>query len=251
MLENVSVILSRPKYSENIGSVARACVNMGCSSLILVSPADFNMERAAPLATVKGKTLLEGVQIYQDLKSALSRFNRAYAATSRLGKWRKSILTPWEASSRIMDRNKDTARSALVFGPEDTGLFNEEVELCSNIVSIPTSDNAWSLNLSQAVLIILYECFKHIPKSGSCKIQSEDSRLITLEEASVLHASIREALLVISFLQPDNPDYFMMPIKRFMSRTDLRLNEYNLLMGICRQVIWAARDKKGCSQLER
>lgn len=243
MLKNVSVILCRPKYPENIGSVARACVNMGCSSLILVRPVNFNMEKAAPLATVKGKSLLERALIYDHLQQALTDFNRAYATTSRLGKWRKGIITPWEAAADIMKMDSAQASSALVFGPEDTGLLNEEVELCSHIVSIPTSNHAWSLNLSHAVLLFLYECFKHVPTKSTGKIRPDDSRLISMEEARVLQENIRNALLKISFLQPDNPDYFMMPLKRFMAKTDLRLHEFNLLMGICRQIRWMAGDR--------
>lgn len=244
MLENISVILSRPKYPENIGSVARACVNMGCSSLILVNPLNFNMEKAAPLATTKGKSLLEQALVCDDFKKALAGFNRAYATTARLGKWRKGILTPWEAGADIMDTRNRQVKTALVFGSEDTGLLNDEVELCTHIISIPTSEDAWSLNLSQAVLIILYECFKQIPARENSGIISRDTRLITLEEAGILHQNIQDALLRISFLQPDNPDYFMMPLKRFLARTDLRVNEYNLLMGICRQIRWAAGNNR-------
>lgn len=243
MLKNISVILCRPKYPENIGSVARACVNMGCSNLILVRPVNFNMEKAAPLATIKGKDLLQRALIYDHLKQALTDFKRAYATTSRLGKWRKGIITPWEAAADIMNMDFAPASSALVFGPEDTGLLNEEVELCTHIVSIPTSNNAWSLNLSHAVLLILYECFKFVPAKNTGKIRLEDSRLITMEESWILQENIRNALLKISFLQPDNPNYFMMPLKRFMARTDLRLHEFNLLMGICRQIRWMAGDR--------
>ena len=241
MLQNISVILTRPKYPENIGSVARACVNMGCSSLIIVKPVNFDLDKAAPLATSKGKLLLEKAIIHDSLEKSLAGFNRAYATTARLGKWRKGILTPWEAAAAIMDQKQGPASSALVFGPEDTGLLNEEVELCSHIVSIPTSSDAWSLNLSQAVLLILYECFKHVPAGLTGNIRSEDSRPITLDEARVLQQNIREALLEISFLHPDNPDYFMMPLKRYMARSNLRIHEYSLLMGICRQIRWAAR----------
>lgn len=244
MLKNLSIILSRPKYPENIGSVARACVNMGCSSLILVKPYNFDLEKAAPLATTKGKTILEQAQLFDTLEQALKSFHRAYATTARLGKWRKGILTPWEAAARIMDPIKSPSKVALVFGPEDKGLLNEEIELCSNIVSIPTSNDAWSLNLSQAVLLVLYECFKRAPVTESRNIKTDDTRLITMEENQVLHKNIQEALLKINFLQPDNPDYFMMPLKRFLSRNDLRIHEFNLLMGICRQINWMVQDRK-------
>ncbi len=241
MLFNISIILSRPKYPENIGSVARACVNMGCSSLILVNPLNFNLDKAAPLATTKGRLLLEQAEIHDNLETALAGFNRAYATTARTGKWRKGVMTPWEAAAEIMDGKNQAASSALVFGPEDTGLLNEEIELCTHIISIPTSNEAWSLNLSQAVLIILYECFKLIHRCETRSIRPDESRFITIEESRILQQNIKEALLRISFLHPDNPDYFMMPLKRFMARTDLRIHEYNLLMGICRQIKWAAQ----------
>lgn len=248
MSASISVVLTRTKYPENIGSVARACVNMGCSSLILVSPCRFDMEKAAPLATARGRRILEQAEIFSSLEEALHDFHRAYAATARLGKWRKAVLTPWEAAESIMEPSSPEPRSALVFGPEDTGLTNEEVELCSHILSIPASPEAWSLNLSQAVLIVLYECFKKIPVSDSRKIKTGDSRLITRKESRILHEHLREALLLINFLHPDNPDYFMMPLKRFLARTDLRLHEFNLFMGICRQIKWAAGEKARANQ---
>ncbi|MCA1743819.1 MAG: RNA methyltransferase [Desulfonatronovibrio sp.] len=244
MLKNLSVILSRPKYPENIGSVARACVNMGCSSLILVNPSHFDLEKAAPLATTKGKLILEQAQLFETLAEALKSFNKAYATTARLGKWRKGILTPWEAATQIMDQKPPSSKTALVFGPEDKGLLNEEIELCSNIVSIPTSNDAWSLNLSQAVLIVLYECFKQVPVTESRNIKTNDSRLITMEENQILHKNIQEAMLKINYLHPENPDYFMMPMKRFLARTELREHEFNLLMGICRQIKWIVRDRE-------
>ncbi|WP_045215272.1 RNA methyltransferase [Desulfonatronovibrio magnus] len=240
MLTHVSVVLCRPKFSENIGSVARACVNMGCSSLVLVSPRSFDLKKAAPLATSKGKVLIEQAQVHDSLETALKDFHRVYATTARVGKWRKGILNPWEAAQSIMDVEKSTPSCALVFGPEDKGLTNEEVELCSHIISIPTSKEAWSLNLAQAVLIVLYECFKLIPASDCRQIKPGDSRLITRQESMILNQNIREALLTIDFLDQDNPDYFMMPLKRLLSKKDLRHHEFNLLMGICRQIKWMA-----------
>jgi len=238
MLDNITVVLCRPKYSENIGSVARACVNMGCPNLILVNPKEFDMDRALPLATVKGKKVLERAEVVSNLPTALATFHKVYATTARMGGWRKGILMPEEAAKRMTAEIESGAEIAIVFGPEDTGLTNEEIEICGSLISIPTMPDAWSLNLAQAVLIILYECFKLKPTRKLRPISTENSRLATHEELLTLYTHMQQALLDIDFLRKDNPDYFMMPLKRFINRLALRRNEFNLLMGVCRQIRW-------------
>ena len=247
MLDNITVVLCRPKYSENIGSVARACVNMGCPNLILVNPREFDLNRALPLATVKGKKVLERAEVVSNLALALAPFHKVYATTARMGGWRKGILMPEEAAKRMISETEAGADIAIVFGPEDTGLTNEEIEICGSLISIPTMPDAWSLNLAQAVLIILYECFKLKPTRRLRPITSEGSRLATHEELLTLYANLQQALLDIDFLRKDNPDYFMMPLKRFINRLSLRRNEFNLLMGVCRQIRWlkSVADKSG------
>lgn len=77
-MDNIAVILCRTKYSENIGSVARACVNMGVDEMILVSPKEFDLNKARPLATPKGKNVLERASIVSNLEVALENFNKVY-----------------------------------------------------------------------------------------------------------------------------------------------------------------------------
>ncbi len=243
-MDHISVILCRPKYPENVGSVARACVNMGCSSLIIAGSQGLDLHRAAPLATPKGTELLNKAKFYPDLCAALQEFHQAFATSARVGGWRKGTLKPWDAALEIMHPRRGYSNTALVFGPEDTGLTNQEISLCPRIISIPTSSNAWSLNVSQAVLLILYECLKQVPPSQTRFIHSQDSPPATQEEIQCLHDHIRVALLAIDFLKPDNPDYFMLPLKRFLAKTELKQHEFKLLMGICRQIMWMAGKEK-------
>jgi len=244
MLENTAIVLCRPKYSENVGSVARACVNMGCSRLIIAGGRYFDPKRAAPLATPKGMELLHGVELYPDLSEAIKDFHQVFATTARVGGWRKGILNPWEAAHQIMDPEYSGFRTALVFGPEDTGLTNQEIDLCPRIVCIPTTSRSWSLNISQAVLILLYECFKLVPTAKTRFVQPPDSPPATQEELRLLHHSIQEALLAIDFLQQENQDYFMLPLKRFLAKNRIMRHEFRLLMGICRQVNRLAKQIK-------
>lgn len=145
----------------------------------------------------------------------------------------------------MTDQMRQGARVAIMFGPEDRGLKNEETEICSHLLTIPTNPDASSLNLAQAVLIVLYECFKSaqtapIPSS----IGDHESRLCTHGEQEVMIRTMRDTLLDMDYLREDNPDYFMLPVRRFLQKMELRRHEFSMIMGICRQVRWLA-DKAG------
>ena len=97
-----------------------------------------------------------------------------------------------------------------------------------------------SLNLSQAVLILLYECFRRSLATPFEPAGPPPERACTVGEVQTLFEAMREALLAAHFLHQDNPDYWMLPLKRFFARIRLARHEFNLLMGICRQVGWLA-----------
>lgn len=245
MLDNIAVILFRPKYSENIGSVARACLNMGCNQIILVDPWNWDFNKALPLATHHAGHLLEDVKICRTLAEALAPFSFSYGTTARTGGWRKAIQTPEEAAPRIIEQRNGGGEIAIVFGPEDKGLTNEETDLCNQLLTIPTTENLTSLNLSQAVMVVLYECFKKSTTTPFKVAGYPRDRYITTEERELLFAQLRETLLDIDYLKADNPDYFMLPLKRFFNRVNPRVNEYNQLMGLCRQMKRIADIAKG------
>lgn len=244
MLENLTVILFKPKYPENIGSVARACLNMGCGNIILVAPQMFDMEKALPLATAHARHLLENARITDTLEEAIQGFNAVYGTTARTGGWRKGIMTPADMAEVTSGKMRMGGSVALVFGPEDRGLTNDETQLCTGLVTIPTSRENSSLNLSQAVLILLYECLKLSLDAPFTPAGPPEERLITMEEQEVLFGTIRQSLLDIDYLRDTNTDYWMLPVRRFMAKINLRRNEFNLLMGICRQIRWIAGRNK-------
>ena len=245
MLDNIDVILFRPKYPENIGSVARACLNMGCGRIVLVDPWNWDIDRALPLATHHARHLLDDIRIHGTLAEALAPYSFSYGTTARTGGWRKALLTPEEAAPQIIGQRDTGGSVAIVFGPEDRGLTNDETEQCNHLLTIPTTENLTSLNLSQAVMVVLYECFKKsLGKPFRTAGQPKD-RYINHAERELLFTELRETLIDIDYLKPDNPDYFMLSIKRFLNRLDPRLNEYNQLMGLCRQMKRIVRIAKG------
>ena len=129
---------------------------------------------------------------------------------------------------------------AIVFGCEDRGLSNADIEQCQRLVTIPTAGEASSLNLAQAILILTYECMKAVsredPQPALGNDPGQQSRRITHEEQALLYAKLKETLLAIDYLKDDNPDYFLMPLRRFLGKSGLRRHEMDMLMGICRQV---------------
>jgi tRNA/rRNA methyltransferase len=122
-----------------------------------------------------------------------------------------------------------------VFGREDRGLSNDEISHCHQLVTIPTA-GASSLNLAQAVLLMLYACLRARTNAPRPPDPRHRSRLATHAELAMVYATVKETLLDIDYLHPDNPDYFLMPVRRFLGKTGLRRHEMDMLMGICRQI---------------
>ncbi len=241
LLERLCVVLVRPKFPENIGSAARACWNMGVSEMVLVDPQNLDLDKAMPLATVHARDILTRARVEPDLASALRDAQEVFATTARTGGWRKGSLSARKAGPVVAGRLREGARVALVFGPEAAGMTNEEIQLCQRIVTIPTSEEGTSLNLAQAVLVLLYEAFASARERPFEPPGPPHARAATHEEKETLMATVKKALLAIDFLRPENPDYWMLPLRRFLGRTGLRRNEFNLLMGICRQVLRVSR----------
>ena len=241
MLDNLAVILFRPKFPENVGSAARACLNMGVQDLILVAPQNFDLDKARPLATAHARHILEGARIVETLAEAVEGFTAVYGTTARTGGWRKGIMSPSTLAGVVRERLGTGGRVAVLFGPEDKGLTNEETAVCSGLMTIPTSRDGTSLNLAQAVVVVLYECFKKSLENPFVPDGPPEERPTTVREQEALFDNLQETLLAVDFLKDDNPDYWMLPVRRFFSKINLKRNEFNLLMGVCRQIQWFVR----------
>jgi tRNA/rRNA methyltransferase len=122
---------------------------------------------------------------------------------------------------------------AVLFGPEDRGLSNEHLRYCHTITTIPTSGFS-SLNLAQAVMIVCYEIFLAAKEPA----QEVPPRLANKFELEGMYVHLKEVLLKIGFLDPQNPDHWMLNIRRFLSRVPLRAREVRVIRGVCRQMDW-------------
>ncbi len=236
-MENFAVVLVETLYPENIGSAARACANFGVEELILVRPKNLNEEKMRAMATRAGLPVLEKMKVYQDLEEALAPFGYVVGTTARLGRQRKVYETIREAAPRLVALSQEN-RLALLFGNEKWGLTNEDLYHCHTVVTIPTTEKA-SLNVSQAVVIILYEIF-----SQGAEISLPKPRLATIEELEPMFRLLKETLEAIDYVPHDNVVLWMTTIRRFLSRLDLTAQEVRIIQGFCRNLLWHLKQRK-------
>ena len=137
-LAYLEIVMVGTRFPENVGMAVRACANMGCGGVILAAPERWDVEKARPLATAKGMQRLEAVRVVDSLSAAVRDKVRVYGTTARTGGWRQSVLTPEQAAEELAPLLLEDCPTALVFGPEDRGLNNAEIESCQRLVTIPT-----------------------------------------------------------------------------------------------------------------
>ena len=230
--DNVSIVLHRPRYPENIGAAARAMRNMGISQLIVVQPENPDMNKIMRLATHAASEIIDNMRIFDSLSEALALFQYIVGTTARLGGERQRVKSPdtiGEALVSISQQNK----VALLFGSEDRGLTNKDIRYCHCLVNIPTAEFS-SINLAQSVMILCYELFK----AESLPKRTQVPRLASRQELDGMYDQLKDILIKISYIQPDNPDYWMNKFRHFFSRLQLRAGEVSIIRGICRQINW-------------
>ena len=236
--ENITIVLNKPKYPGNVGSVARCARNMGIEKISVVGNRDLAVEEMKQMATHFAAGIVARIQHFDRLDEALAKFNFIVGATSRRGSGRGPVVSPREMAERLIDISQDN-EVALLFGPEDMGLSNDDLRFCHLLVTIPTSKRNKSINLSHAVMILCYESFT----AHTEPLEAFTPRLADSVELEGMYEQMKALLTKIGFLNPQNPDYWMMHVRRFLSRRDLFSKEVKIIRGICRQLDWYMRNK--------
>jgi len=229
-LDNIAIVLHRPRYPENIGAAARAACNMGIRRLIVVSPRDCDLTRVLKMATHFAADIVEAMEVFEDLEEALAPFQYVVGTTARVGSRRPTISDPGKLAEGLIPISQDNL-IAIVFGPENWGLTNAELRLCHALVTIPTGEFA-SLNVAQAVMILSYE----ILLASRQDDPHFTPRLATRQELEAMYKQLRETFVNINFINAENPDYWMGHIRRFFSRVDMCARDVRMIRGICRQI---------------
>lgn len=234
-LRNIRIVLARPMYSGNIGSVCRAMANMGLSDLALVSRVAPDLDEARKMACA-AVAILDQRRETSSLAAAVADCALVIGTTARAGLYREHAKTPREWAQDILAAAR-TNKVALVFGTEDNGLSNEELTACSRLIQIPSSPAYPSLNLSHAVTICAYELYM---AGGTHAPIQERAPLATAEMKARLFALWEQALLEIGFMEPEKARHMMLGIRRIFARGILTEADVRILMGMARQTRWAA-----------
>jgi len=244
-LANIAILLVNPQIPENIGACARAMNNMGLTRLIVVKPDNCDLKRVVRMATGSSIDIIQEMEYCDDFLTAIGPFQYIVGTTARIGANRPAISFPRELAQELLDFSQHN-QVAILFGPEDRGLSNEHLRYCDTITTIPTADFT-SLNLAQAVMIVCYElCLK-----SREPIQTFAPRLADKFEQEHMYEHLREALLKIGFINPENPEHWMLNIRRFLSRFHLRGREVKIIRGICRQIDWYTEQLERFKRKER
>lgn len=160
-LHHVHIVLSHPSEPRNVGAACRAIKNAGITRLTIVTDSEIDFGAARPLA-VDARDLLDAARIVPDLPTALAGSSLIAGVTRRVGQRRKLVsFAPWQLAEKAADLSAlpGSATLSIVFGNEQSGLSDAELELCHMAVSIPSSPDFPSLNLSHAVQVIAYELY--------------------------------------------------------------------------------------------
>ncbi len=246
VLDHITLVLTKPKYPGNIGSVARAAKNMGIRNIYVVKRGRCEPEEIMPeirrMATHLAGDVVDRIRFFASLEEALAEFNYVVGTTSRLGSARKPVTDPAEMARGLVDVSRNN-RVAVVFGPEDFGLSNAELQYCHEFVAIPTARGLKSINLSHAAMIICYMLFTASAEAPDPKA-GFTPKLATSAELEGMYGQLKDMFLKIDFINPENPDYWMAAVRRFFSRIRLYSREVQIIRGICRQVLWYRSNKK-------
>lgn len=237
LLENCVVVLVRPHYAGNIGAVARVMRNMGASQLVLVAPVADPSDRRARKRSTHGEEILTRARILPDLPSALHGCIAAVGTSARSGELiRSHAETPALVGRRVAPL-LEQGRVALVFGPEPSGLTNEEISLCQHLICIPTDSTYPALNLAHAAAICLYELRMACLHDTLPQAQTLPADLALQQR---MFQSLEEALTDIHFLYDERAGALMHGLRRLIGRANPSEMEVKVLLGLARQIRWFA-----------
>ena len=232
-LANIRIVLVEPQHSGNIGAVARAMKNMAFNRLTLVNPAD-HLAMEARMMAMHAFDILQQAQIVPTLTQAVEDAGFVIGTTRRLGKARQAHLSPRAIAPMLLELAHSNP-VALVFGREDRGLANDELERCHELITIPAHPEFASLNLAQAVLLVCYELYV----ATVTESRPTPPKLATVAELERLYTRLQAVLRRVGFLHGSHPDRMMRYFRRFFARQGLRSRDVQIFLGVFRQIEWS------------
>ena len=236
---SIRIVLVGTTHPGNIGAVARAMKNMGLSDLALVNPKHFPHDEATARAS-GAADILEQAMVVGTLAEALTDcvYVAGASARSRTINW--PCMGPRDCAERMIQESGH-GKVAAVFGPEKTGLHNDDLDLCHTLLTIPTDPGFSSLNLAMAVQVFTYE-LRVASMLDEGPVFDVEAPPATSEEMEHFYEHLEKVLTDIEFLDPENPRHLMRRMRRLYIRARPDKNEVNILRGILTAVDRSRKD---------
>jgi TrmH family RNA methyltransferase len=228
---DIRIVLVAPSHPGNIGAAARAMKNMGLTALVLVRPRQFPHAEASARAS-GADDVLAAARVADSLPEALAGCGLIAATTSRDRDQYFRVVDVRAAAARIVAESQRSP-AAVVFGPERTGLTNEELESAHLLLRIPANEAYPSLNLAMAVQLVAYELLRARAAAAPAAAPPGGVPLATAEQMQQLFAHLEQVLAEIDFRdRTESGTHLMARMRRLLQRAELDHNEANILRGI-------------------
>ncbi len=227
------IILVRPQLGENIGMAARAMLNCGLSTLRLVSPRDGWPNDKAQRAASGADVVLENAEVFDSVAEAVADLERVVATTARNRELTQRILTPRHAAAEVRGWIGQGERVGILFGPERTGLENDDMVHADTALSIPLNPQFSSLNVAQAVLLVSYEWAAAGDATPASRMAEHATRPATKEELQNLFDHLERALDQSGFLRnKDMRPSMVLNLKALLQRAEMTEQEARTFHGV-------------------
>lgn len=196
-----TIILVRPQLGENIGMAARAMLNCGLSDLRLVAPRDGWPSPKAERAASGADVVLDKARVFDTVEAAVADLGRVVATTARNRELSQRIVTPRHAAAEMRSWMAEGDKIGILFGPERTGLTNDDMVQADTALSIPLNPQFSSLNIAQAVLLVAYEWAMAEADTPAERMSDHSTRPATKDELQNLFGHLERALDQSGFLR--------------------------------------------------
>ncbi len=240
-LAQPAIVLVEPKNPGNIGSVARAMKNMGLSDLRLVNPVEFREREEQKKMGYRSQEIITAAREFTTLPAALADCSLVLLTTSKRGKWRRDYLDPRAAAGMIAELGPGE-KAAIVFGREDKGVTIGESQSANYCVSIPAAVAYPSLNLSQAVMVMVYEVY--LAQSGRKEISgvARQPQAASREAFGRIGDNIWRLMNELQLGEPEN-GLFHRSLQRALNRTRWTNADIAVFDRVCKQVRWYIKER--------
>ena len=231
---SVVVILHEPQDLVNIATIIRAMKNFALRDLRLVRPAEYDRHRIEGIAHQTGD-VLERVRQFDSLDDALADCTHVAGFTARGRESKRNYERPRAAAAGVLAAAEDGV-AGLLFGREDRGLTNDELDRCHRTVTIPTNPGHSSMNLSHAFTIMAYELY--VARGGApLKPPKRRARAATREDLELLFTDVERGLAAIEFFKAREPRRVLRTIREIVHRTPLDQREVKLVRAMAIEVV--------------